>query len=150
MRGAAALALCALAVLLAAAALYRTPGQPRGEFAGVSLRLEYATTSAERALGLGGRAEVPPNYGMLFVFPQAGEWGFWMKDMRVPLDLFWLDGAGRVIWMEQGVATDTYPDVFYPPAPAQYVLETAAGFAAEHRVATGTPLALPAWPNAAP
>ncbi|HVW82585.1 MAG TPA: DUF192 domain-containing protein [Candidatus Paceibacterota bacterium] len=146
-----ALAFAALALLclIGLAVAYRTGAGSRASFGGVSLTLEYATTTAERELGLGGRADIPSNYGMLFVFPDDERWGIWMKSMRVPLDLFWLDDDRRVVWIEREVATDTYPDVFYPPVPARYVLETAAGFAATHQVASGTPLFLPATPNAA-
>lgn len=112
------------------------------EFGGVSLILDYATTDAERERGLGGRANVPYDYGMLFVFPREGKYGFWMKDMLVPVDIFWLDGKGQVIYMEIDVATSTFPTVFYPVQPATYVLETTAGFAQAHNIATGTPLIL--------
>jgi hypothetical protein len=116
------------------------------DFGGVSLRIDYATTSAERELGLGGRTSIPIDYGMLFVFPKDDFYGFWMKDTLVPLDMFWLDSKGQVISISQEVATSSYPDVFYPTAPARYVLETAAGFARAHSVATGTPLQLKNFP----
>ena len=116
-------------------------------FGDVSLTLEYATTTAARELGLGGRMNVPEGYGMLFVFPKSGRYGFWMKDMQVPIDIFWLDTQGRVISISEQVATSSYPDVFYPAAPAQYVLETAAGFAKAHGIATGTPLQLKDFPS---
>lgn len=85
---------------------------------------------------------IPNDYGMLFVFPKDSKYGFWMKDMLAPIDIFWLDSKGQVIFIAQNVATSTYPNVFYPTAPARYVLETAAGFAREHSIATGTPLLL--------
>ncbi|MGH7175387.1 MAG: DUF192 domain-containing protein [Minisyncoccia bacterium] len=146
------LLLVAAIVLWAAFFIYRTPSgaSSKGKFGDVSLTLEYATTTAEQELGLGGRTSLPSDYGMLFVFPDDERWGFWMKDTLVPLDMFWLDDQGQVIWMEQGVATDTYPAVLYPPEPARYVLETAAGFAMAHDIATGTPLIISKWPNAAP
>lgn len=112
------------------------------EFGGVSLRLDYATTPAARERGLAGRPSIPSDYGMLFVFPKDGYYGFWMKDMLVPLDMFWLDTQGHVIYIAQEVATSSYPNVFYPTAPARYVLETVAGFAEAHSIATGTPLEL--------
>ena len=115
---------------------------PAGEFGGVSLRIEYATTSVARARGLGGRESVAPDEAMLFVFPRDERCGFWMKDTLVPLDIFWLDNKGQVVSIAQDVATSTYPNVFYPAVPARYVLETAAGFAREHSIATGTPLRL--------
>lgn len=117
------------------------------EFGGVSLRIEYATTVAERKRGLSGRKSVPNDYGMLFVFPKDDYYGFWMKDMLVPLDIFWLDGKGHVVSFVPEVATSTYPNVFYPIKPARYVLETAAGFALTHGIATGTPLLLKNLPS---
>ncbi len=118
-----------------------------GEFGGVSLNIEYATTSASRERGLGGRKSMPSNYSMLFVFQRSDTYGFWMKDTLVPLDIFWLDDKGQVVSIARDVATSSYPNVFYPTAPARYVLETSAGFAREHSVATGTPLLLKNFPG---
>lgn len=132
---------------------------PEASFGGVSLRIEYATTTTAREKGLSGRENIPDDYGMLFVFPADGYYGFWMKDTLVPLDIFWLnDSAGGgsasggkgqfiVVSMSLNVATSTYPNVFYPTAPARYVLETVAGFAQRHLIATGTPLLLKNLPN---
>lgn len=116
-------------------------------FAGVSLTIEFATTTEARRRGLGGRASVPEGYGMLFVFPEEKRYGFWMKDTLVPLDIFWLDTKGHVVSMALDIATSTYPDVFYPSAPALYVLETRSGFGRAHSVATGTPLVLKKMPS---
>lgn len=146
------LGLLILAVGIIALLVYRTefmPARPAviGEFGGVSLRIEYATTEAERERGLGGRESVAPDYGMLFVFPSDGYYGFWMKDTLVPLDMFWLDAKGQVVSVELNVATSTYPNVFYPSISARYVLETAAGFAWAHSIGIGTPLILKNLPS---
>jgi hypothetical protein len=124
-----------------------TEPQSAGEFGGVSLRIEYATTSAARERGLGGRSDIPEDYGMLFAFPKSGRYGFWMKDTLVPLDIFWLDDKGQVVSIASDVATSTYPNVFYPTEAARYVLETAAGFARAHAIATGTVLQLKNLPT---
>ncbi len=118
-----------------------------GNFGGVSLKVEFATTTIAREKGLGGRKSIPDNYGMLFVFPKDDYYGFWMKDTLVPLDMFWLDDKGHVISVAEDVEPSTYPNVFYPLAPARYVLETVAGFARRHGIATGTPLILQNWPS---
>ena len=135
--------------LVASFFFYKTPVPPPqvGEFGGVSLKLDYAITPAERELGLGGRTSIPGDYGMLFVFPKDGSHGFWMKDTLVPLDIFWLDSKGQVVSMAKEVATSTFPRVFYPTEPARYVLETAAGFARANGIATGTPLRLKSFPT---
>lgn len=116
--------------------------RPTAEFGGVSLKLEYATTTTAREKGLGGRESLPSNYGMLFVFIEDDYYGIWMKDMLVPIDIFWLDSDGNVVSVKEDVATSTYPNVFYPSAPARYVLETAAGFARSQNIEQGTPLVL--------
>lgn len=119
-----------------------TQSAATADFGGVSLSIEYATTSETRERGLGGRESVPENYGMLFVFSKDDWHGFWMKDMLVPIDMFWLDAQGHVVSIVQDAATSTYPGVFYPSAPARYVLETAAGFARAHGIEIGIPLLL--------
>ena len=117
------------------------------EFGGVSLKIDYATTTATRERGLGGRTSIPSDYGMLFVFPNDDRYGFWMKDMLVPIDMFWLDAQGHVVSIAQDVATSSYPNVFYPTVPARYVLETVVGFAHEHSIKIGTPLLLKSFPT---
>jgi len=120
--------------------------QVTAQFGGVSLRIDYATTSTAREKGLGGRTNISTNYGMLFVFPKDDYFGFWMKDMLVPIDIFWLDNKGQIVSISHNVATTSYPNVFYPPVPVRYVLETAAGFAREHTIEIGTPLLLKNFP----
>ena len=110
---------------------------PTVSFGSVSLRVELATTPAEREKGLGGRTSMPEDSGMLFVFPKDDLYGFWMKDTLIPLDMFWLDSKGQVVSIAQDVATSSFPHVFYPSAPALYVLETRAGFARDHGVRAG-------------
>jgi len=146
-------ALLSIFVVLAGLAfLYRTSQSllDTVTFGGVSLTLDYATTSSARERGLGGRTNVPDDYGLLFVFASSSRYGFWMKDMQAPIDIFWLDSAGRVLSIERNVAPSTYPNVFYPPVPVHYVLETKAGFASAHNIATGTPLRLRKFPNVLP
>ena len=129
---------------------YRTPSSfappTTAEFGGVSLRIEYATTPEARERGLGGRTEIQEDYGMLFVFAKDDTYGFWMKDTLMSLDIFWLDSQGHVVYIASDVATSSYPNVFYPTEPARYVLETAAGFAREHRIVLGTSLLLKSFP----
>ncbi len=101
----------------------------RTNHTGTSMSFEMATTTAIQELGLSGRSVIPNNYAMVFVFPRDDRYGFWMKDMLVPIDIIWLSDNGTIINIENSVQPDTYPHVFYPPKPARYVLETRAGFA---------------------
>lgn len=104
---------------------------------------EVATSTAAQELGLGGRAVIPDNYAMLFVFAQDGRPGFWMKDMLVPIDMVWLTDNGTIATITPSVAPSTYPSVFYPSEPIRYVLETRSGFAQEKGWKIGTIIPLP-------
>lgn len=96
-----------------------------------------ADTTALRQHGLSDTASLPAGVGMLFVFPAPAVQGFWMKDMQYPLDIVWMDSAMTVVGIASNVMPDTYPQVFYSPAPVQYVLEVNAGYAQMHGIAVG-------------
>jgi hypothetical protein len=87
--------------------------------------------------------DVPPDYGMLFVFDMKDTYGFWMKDMHVPIDILWLADDGRIIKIDDSVQPSSYPSVFYAPAPVTYVLETRAGESRRKGWKVGTVLDLP-------
>jgi uncharacterized membrane protein (UPF0127 family) len=114
----------------------------KGVFGGVPIVLEYAVTDEARERGLSGREEVPDRFGMLFVFTEDAKHGFWMKDMLVPIDIFWLNAEREVVSIAKDVSPSSYPQSFYPGALARSVLETRAGFADAYGIATGTTLLL--------
>jgi uncharacterized protein len=86
-------------------------------------QLEVATTPKERELGLSGRNNMPMSVGMLFVFPNEGMYGFWMKDMHFNIDMVWANGQKNVVYLVRNVSPDTYPRVFSPVQKAKYVIE---------------------------
>ncbi len=107
------------------------------------MTFDIETTLADQEKGLGGRTNLSEDYGMLFVFDHKGNYGFWMKDMLVPIDIIWLSDNGTIEKIDASVATSTYPEAFYPPSPIKYVLETAAGEASRRGWNIGTIVALP-------
>ena len=80
------------------------------------------------------------NYAMAFVFPEEGFYGFWMKDMLVSLDIIWLSKEGFVVHIEENASPATYPNVSFPPKPAQYVLEMRSGAVEAYALTVGTDL----------
>lgn len=103
-------------------------------------QIEVVDTPEARTLGLSGRTALPDGYGMLFVFPEADRYGFWMKDMLVSIDIIWLSETGEIVGIEASIAPETYPKEFHPPTPVRYVLETRAGLAQERGWQVGTVL----------
>jgi len=79
--------------------------------------------------GLQFRDSLAENSGMLFVFRRSARHSFWMKDTYIPLDIIWLDKAGRVVSIARNVPPckkQTCPS-YEPSADALYVLEVKAG-----------------------
>lgn len=88
--------------------------------------IEIVDTPALRELGLGSREKLDSRWGMLFRFPEIGRdrYAFWMKGMRFPLDIAWID-EGRVVFIERNIPADS-GNIFRPPVVADSVLEVNA------------------------
>ncbi len=107
-----------------------------------ALFVEVANTPALREQGLSGHEPLIDGQGMLFIFDQDDAWGIWMKDMRFAIDIVWADASGKVVTVAANATPDSYPQVFYPTAPARYVLEIPAGYTERNGIAEGSQLTL--------
>ena len=106
---------------------------PRGPWV---LDVEIVKTPEERARGLMYRPDLPPDTGMLFVFEDTREHGFWMHDTLLSLDMIFLDEARATV----GVIAHAQPRSDTPRTigkPSRYVVEVLAGEAAAHAVGPG-------------
>lgn len=107
------------------------------KIADTTLKVWVADTGEERAKGLSGKNSIKEDEGMLFIFDQTGEYGFWMKGMNFPIDIVWIDGERRIIGMEETILPESYPKVFSPKEPVLYVLEVRAGYILRHHLDIG-------------
>jgi uncharacterized membrane protein (UPF0127 family) len=115
------------------------PAVERIEIAGESFAFEVAADDASRIRGLGGRASLAADEGMLFIFPDAQLRSFWMYDCVIPIDIAYLDPLGTVTAVytmphepprgdDESEADYTARLPRYPSRfPAQFVLEFPAG-----------------------
>jgi uncharacterized membrane protein (UPF0127 family) len=108
---------------------------------GLTIQAEVARTVEERAQGLSGRDSLPRDAGMLFVLDEEGRPGFWMKDMRFPLDFIWISRDRHVVDLTENVpdpeTAGTTVSGIQPDQPALYVLEVNAGVVQEYGVQAG-------------
>jgi uncharacterized protein len=106
---------------------------------GFVVGVEIADDADTRAQGLMDRDHLGDGKGMLFFFPRSGEYPFWMKNTRIPLDMIWIDSDRRIAAIVPDVPPCRVADCpSYPPnAIAQYVLEVDAGVAKQHGLKTG-------------
>ncbi|WP_306146090.1 DUF192 domain-containing protein [Roseibium sp. MMSF_3412] len=98
--------------------------------------VEVAVSAPERSRGLMFREEMAADDGMLFIFEKEGDRYFWMKNTPLPLDIIYIDAAGKIV----SIAADTTPfseQTIPSGAPAKYVLELNAGTSAERGIVVG-------------
>ena len=122
-----------LLAALAAAAGCAT-GKPWVELKGQRFEVEVVDTHEGRSRGLMFRDQLSEGTGMLFVHEAERPLAYWMKNTRIPLDIFYFDGQRRLVSVSRGVPPCSLGDRCPPyPAsgPAQYVLELNAGQAAK-------------------
>lgn len=148
----------ALAAGSAAAAEGCQPGEValRGPAGQARFRVELAATEQDRERGLMDRRAMAADAGMLFVYDRPVHARFWMKDTLIPLDMIFVDPAGRVL----RVAADARPmdETIIDGGPGvQFVLEINGGLAAQLGIAPGSQMQSPAldqgralWPCTAP
>lgn len=91
-------------------------------------KVEIADTPELRSKGLSGRGYLKPDEGMLFIFPFPGNYGFWMKNMKFPLDIIWIKD-NKIVGMIIGAEPEMEEPltVYNPPEPIDKVLEINAG-----------------------
>jgi uncharacterized protein len=109
---------------------------------GFMVSVETVADDELRAQGLMYRDHLDPAAGMLFFFSAEGEYPFWMKNTRIPLDIIWIGRDRRIAHIKHDVPPCVTVDCpSYPPnARAQYVLEIAAGGAKRHGLNVGDQL----------
>ncbi|SER82171.1 hypothetical protein SAMN04487958_103158 [Vreelandella subterranea] len=114
------------------------------------LDVELADTLAERQRGLMQREHLPAKRGMLFVFDneRSANNGFWMYQTLIPLDIAFIDAAGRIVAIDtmQPCESSSPADCpsYAPGAAYHAALEVNAGYFAERGIGVGDCVSVPA------
>ena len=99
---------------------------------------QLAQTPQQRNIGLMHRQEMPTHEGMLFVFEQASQQCFWMKNTLIPLTAAFLADDGRIINLADMKPQTT--DSHCSTQPVRYVLEMNQGWFAKRGLKAGSRL----------
>lgn len=142
------LLVCAAAALLAGcsgapdphALETRTVTLPNGR----KIRAEVKIKPFDMQRGMMFRDSLPRDQGMLFLHSQAGQYPYWMYNVRVPLDIIWMDAGRRIV----EISADTPPcqkrasecPNYGGSVMSTYVLELAGGEAARQGLHLGDTL----------
>ncbi len=107
------------------------------KIAGQEIRVELARTPEAQQQGLSGRESLEDNTGMLFVFENPGIYYFWMKDMKFPIDMIWINEEQKVVHIKKNAKPESFPESFGNDENAKYVLEIPAGFSDTNNLKEG-------------
>lgn len=88
-------------------------------------RIELADTPEQRRQGLMFRQRLAPDEGMLLVYRDSGDHRIWMKNMLIPIRVYWINADLEVVAMRrlEPCAKDPCPVYSSRPATARFVLE---------------------------
>lgn len=96
--------------------------------AGENWIVAVADTPVLRAQGLMGVTELVEVDGMLFVFEEAVQVSFYMKDTLIPLDIAFFAEDGSLVDRFTMMPCEEVPCPTYPAAaPFRYVIEATVG-----------------------
>ena len=126
---------------------------------GQTFEVGIADNALTRTQGLSGRPSLGENEGLLFIFPTAGNYGFWMKGMNFPIDIVGISGdspsqilpgktwEGKIVGFSENLQPEPKKSVFslsinYPPEAVDKVLEINAGSVAKYGLKVGDAFSL--------
>ena len=105
--------------------------------------VEIANDDKTRAKGLMFRKSMPENAGMLFLFGDDAERGFWMENTLIPLDIVFIRADGVI----HSIAAQAQPHdrtIIYSKGPVRAALEINGGLAAKKGIKPGDRVIHPA------
>lgn len=107
---------------------------------GTTFSVEVAKTSKEQEIGLSERKSLSSDKGMLFVFEKPGIYSFWMKNMKFPIDILFINKNKIVTIFENAkppISQSENLQIYSPTQEASHVLEINAGLSKKHNIQIG-------------
>ena len=111
---------------------------------GRTFAVEVVQDPRSRARGLMNRPSLPPDQGMVFLFPAPGRHRFWMFGCLIPLDIIGLDADKNVVHVAENLPickAEPCPG-YGPDRDSLFVLELGAGVAKQAGIRPGIRLTI--------
>ncbi len=113
---------------------------PTETIGGHTFNIEIAKTPTEKEIGLSSKQSLPQDQGMLFPFDKPGNYSFWMKNMKFPIDIIYIK-YNTIVSIFQNVqppsSTEQELPIYTPVAAADSVLEINAGLSSKYNFKEG-------------
>lgn len=105
-----------------------------------TFNLEIAKSQKDKEIGLSKYNSISNNFGMLFPFEKDGNYSFWMKNMKFPIDIIFIKD-NKIIKI---FSNAPYPKsdneqlpIYTPSEPSDTVLEINAGLSEKYKFKNG-------------
>ncbi len=111
------------------------------------IKLILAKKESDQETGLSNRNSLAQDQGMLFVFERKDYYQFWMKNMKFPIDMIYIND-NKVVYVFDDVKPPTITKnvagmtIYRPNDPANFVLEVNSGIAKKYNIKPGTTINL--------
>ena len=96
--------------------------------------VSVADSQKEREIGLSETKSLSQDQGMIFLFEKPDYYAFWMRNMKLPIDIIYIKND-QIVTIQSNVAPpkeEESPIVYTPTEPSDKVLEIQAGLAQKY------------------
>lgn len=103
--------------------------------------VEIAKTDKEKQIGLSNKEVLGANEGMLFLFDKPDYYSFWMKEMKFPIDIIFINGNKVTTIFSNALppsGSEGNLTIYQPKEKSDKVLEVNAGLAKELNLKEGS------------
>lgn len=119
---------------------YQNKKNPLATINNHTFNLEIVTSQKDQETGLSKYSNISNDFGMLFPFEKEGNYSFWMKDMKFPIDIIFIR-KNKIIKIFNNVP---YPKsdngelpIYSPGGLSDMVLEINAGLSERYKFKNG-------------
>ena len=101
---------------------------------GHNLEVTVADSPEEKEIGLSETTSLSQNQGMIFLFEKPDYHAFWMKNMKLPIDIIYINND-QIVTIQSNVLPpkeEESPIVYIPTEPSDKVLEINAGLSEKY------------------
>jgi uncharacterized membrane protein (UPF0127 family) len=108
---------------------------------GTKISAEVMAKEMDMRRGMMFRDTFPEGRGMLFIHGSPGKYPYWMYQVKLPLDIIWMDPQGRIVEIVENAPPCTTQASqcgnYGGNQTALVVLELPAGYGRKHGVSVG-------------
>ena len=109
---------------------------------GHKFQVTVARSQKEQEIGLSETKSLPQNQGMIFLFEKSAYYSFWMKNMKFPIDIIYINGD-QIVTIQNNVQPakeQESPILYTSTEPSDKVLEINAGLTKQYDFKKGQPV----------